>query len=192
MELRHLRYFRAVAESKGFREAARRLHVVQPALSQTVSDLERELGVRLLTRNSRSVRLTSEGEVFLKEANEILTHADRSVFLPARIIREYRRRFPGVRLTLREMAPAPQIDEFRAGRLDVGFTRCLASIRVRIPRFTDRRPPERASGFGPRHGPREAIGRRTARPFPSCGGPRTLRRDRRPLQPGRVHATRGQ
>jgi len=149
MELRHLRYFRAVAESKGFREAARRLHVVQPALSQTVSDLERELGVRLLTRNSRSVRLTSEGEVFLREANEILTHADRSVelargaargeigslsvgflgsatsfFLP-RIIREYRRRFPGVRLTLREMAPAPQIDEFRAGRLDVGFTRPL-------------------------------------------------------------------
>jgi DNA-binding transcriptional LysR family regulator len=83
MELRHLRYFRAVAESKGFREAARRPHVVQPALSQTVSDLERELGVRLLTRNSRSVRLTSEGEVFLKEANEILTHAAApSFFLP--------------------------------------------------------------------------------------------------------------
>src|SRR5437762_9976078 len=81
MELRQLRYFRAVAESKGFREAARRLHVVQPALSQTVSDLERKLGVRVLTRNSRSVRLTSEGEVFLKEANEILTHADRSVEL---------------------------------------------------------------------------------------------------------------
>src|SRR2546429_8940457 len=81
MELRHLHYFRAVAESKGFREAARRLHVVQPALSQTVSDLERKIGVRLLTRNSRSVRLTSEGEVFLKEANEILTHADRSVEL---------------------------------------------------------------------------------------------------------------
>src|SRR2546427_12603853 len=81
MELRHLRYFRAVAESKGFREAARRLHVVQPALSQTVSDLERELGVRLLTRNSRSVRLTSEGEGFLKEAKEILADADRSVGL---------------------------------------------------------------------------------------------------------------
>jgi len=151
MELRHLRYFRAVAESKGFREAARRLHVVQPALSQTVSDLERELGVRLLTRNSRSVRLTSEGEVFLKEAKEILAHADRSVelargaargeigslsvgflgsatafFLP-RIIRDYRRRFPSVRLTLREMAPAPQIDEFRAGRLDVGFTRPISA-----------------------------------------------------------------
>ena len=223
MELRHLRYFRAVAESKGFREAARRLHVVQPALSQTVSDLERELGVRLLTRNSRSVRLTSEGEVFLREANEILTHADRSVelargaargeigslsvgflgsatsfFLP-RIIREYRRRFPGVRLTLREMAPAPQ--NRRVPRRTTGRRvhstppsggRCPASIRVRIPRFTDRRPPERASGFGPRHGAREAIGRRTVRPFPSCGGPGTLRHDRRPLQPRRVHATRGQ
>src|SRR5260370_17157865 len=81
MELRHLRYFRAVAESKGFREAARRLHVVQPALSQTVSDLERELGVRLLTRNSRSVRLMSEGEGFLKEAKEILAHAARSAEL---------------------------------------------------------------------------------------------------------------
>src|SRR5881396_3796052 len=147
MELRHLRYFRVVAESKGFREAARRLHVVQPALSQTVSDLERKLGVRLLTRNSRSVRLTSEGEVFLKEANEILTHADRSVelahgaargeigslsigflgsatafFLP-RIIREFRRRFPGVRVSLHEIAPVPQIEGLRAGRLEVGFTR---------------------------------------------------------------------
>src|SRR5438552_8683314 len=73
MELRHLRYFRAVAESKGFREAARRGSAT-------------------------------------------------SFFLP-RIIREYRRRFPSVRLRLREMAPARQIDEFRAGRLDVGFTR---------------------------------------------------------------------
>jgi DNA-binding transcriptional LysR family regulator len=68
MELRHLRYFRAVAESRGFREAARRLHIVQPALSQTVSDLEQELGVQLLVRNSRTMRLTSEGEIFLEEA----------------------------------------------------------------------------------------------------------------------------
>ena len=147
MELRHLRYFRAVAESRGFREAARRLHVVQPALSQTVSDLERELGVQVLVRNSRTLRLTAEGEVFLKEVKQILEHADRAVelarrasrgeigalsigflgsatafFLP-RIIREYRRRFPGVRVSLHEMAPVPQIEGLRAGRLDVGFTR---------------------------------------------------------------------
>ena len=81
MELRHLRYFRAVAESGGFREAARRLHVVQPALSQTVSDLERELGVKLLVRNSRAVRLTAEGEIFLQEVKQILEHADRAVEL---------------------------------------------------------------------------------------------------------------
>jgi DNA-binding transcriptional LysR family regulator len=68
MELRHLRYFRAVAESRGFREAARRLHIVQPALSQTVSDLEQELGVQLLVRNSRTMRLTPEGQIFLEEA----------------------------------------------------------------------------------------------------------------------------
>ena len=147
MELRHLRYFRAVADSGGFREAARRLHIVQPALSQTVSDLERELGVKLLVRNSRAVRLTAEGEIFLEEVKQILEHADRAVelarrasrgeigalslgflgsatafFLPT-IVREYRRRFPGVRLTLHEMAPTPQVEGLRAGRLDVGFTR---------------------------------------------------------------------
>ena len=76
MELRHLRYFRAVADSGGFREAARRLHIVQPALSQTVSDLERELGVTLLVRNSRAVRLTAEGEIFLQEVKQILEHAE--------------------------------------------------------------------------------------------------------------------
>src|SRR5947199_10669948 len=139
MELRHLRYFRAVAESRGFREAARRLHVVQPALSQTVSDLERELGVQLLVRNSRTLRLTAEGEVFLKEVKQILEHADRAVelarraargeigalsigflgsatafFLP-RIIREYRRRLPGVRVSLHEIAPVPQIEGYGLG-----------------------------------------------------------------------------
>jgi DNA-binding transcriptional LysR family regulator len=87
MELRHLRYFRAVAESRGFREAARRLHIVQPALSQTVSDLEQELGVQLLVRNSRTMRLTSEGEIFLEEAKQILEHADRAVELARRAAR---------------------------------------------------------------------------------------------------------
>src|SRR5256885_17226972 len=85
MELRHLRYFRAVAESKGFREAARRLHVVQPALSQTVSDLERELGVKLLVRNPRAVRLTAEGEMFLEEVTQILAHAHPAVELARRV-----------------------------------------------------------------------------------------------------------
>src|SRR2546429_8856497 len=131
MELRHLRYCRAVAESGGFREAARRLHVVQPALSQTVSDLERELGVKLLVRNSRAVRLTAEGEIFLEEVKQIPEQADRAVelarrasrgeigalsigflgsatalFLPT-IVPEYPPRFLGGPLTVRAVGPAP-------------------------------------------------------------------------------------
>ena len=61
MELRHLRYFTAVAEHLNFSEASRRIHVAQPSISQTVLDLEDELGVRLLFRDRRTVRLTAAG-----------------------------------------------------------------------------------------------------------------------------------
>jgi len=62
MELRHLRYFVATVEWKSLREASRRIHVAQPAISQTISNLEAELGVKLLTRSGgRSIKLTSEG-----------------------------------------------------------------------------------------------------------------------------------
>jgi DNA-binding transcriptional LysR family regulator len=62
MELRHLRYFTAVAEHLNYSEASRRIHVAQPAISQTILDLEAELGVRLLLRDRRTVRLTAAGE----------------------------------------------------------------------------------------------------------------------------------
>src|SRR5271154_6572610 len=68
MELRHLRYFIAVVEAKGVREASRRLHVAQPAVSQTLTNLEAEIGVNLFARTGRSIRLTAEGEVFYGEA----------------------------------------------------------------------------------------------------------------------------
>jgi len=72
MELRHLRYFTAVAEHLNYSEASRRIHVAQPAISQTILDLEEELGVRLLLRDRRTVRLTAAGETLRREALEIL------------------------------------------------------------------------------------------------------------------------
>jgi DNA-binding transcriptional LysR family regulator len=72
MELRHLRYFCAVADEQSFTLAARRLHVSQSGVSGQVRDLENELGVSLLRRNQRSVSLTPEGAVFLREARDIL------------------------------------------------------------------------------------------------------------------------
>src|SRR5215475_529725 len=86
VELRHLRYFVAVAEMENLsRAATEKLHVAQPSLSRQIRDLEDELGVQLLERTAKSVRLTDAGRAFFDEARAILQHADEAV-LKARAV----------------------------------------------------------------------------------------------------------
>lgn len=147
MELRHLRYFCAVAEHGSFTLAARQLNVSQSGVSGQVRDLEREIGVALLRRDQRDVTLTPEGTIFFDEAREILIRADRAVELAVRssrgqsgtltvglcgpvtaallpkLIRRFRKQFPGVSLALRERSPFEQVDALLSGHIDIAFTR---------------------------------------------------------------------
>jgi DNA-binding transcriptional LysR family regulator len=145
MELRHLRYFTAVAEELHFGRAATRLRVAQPALSQQIKQLEQELGVLLLARTKRRVALTEPGRLFLVEARRTLAQAAAAMdvarraaaggagrlrvgyvdvalwgVLPA-VLRTYRERHPRVALTLHERLPTQQLAALGAGDLDVGI-----------------------------------------------------------------------
>jgi DNA-binding transcriptional LysR family regulator len=147
MELRHLRYFVAVVQWKGYREASRHLYVAQPSISQAVSDLENELGIKLFSRDGRAARLTPEGEAFYEEAIKTLAQAARSIataqraakgeigrlgigfqgfsscsFLPG-LLRKYKALHPGVALRLVEDVPHGQDAAFDRGEIDIGFTR---------------------------------------------------------------------
>ncbi|MGL4288850.1 MAG: LysR family transcriptional regulator, partial [Phreatobacter sp.] len=150
IELRHIRYFIAVAEELHFGRAADRLGISQPPLSQQILALEREIGARLLERSNRRVELTEAGKLFLKEAAEILGKVDSAATLAARLHRGqigevkigffgsapfvdafqrlifgFRQRHPSVNLVLREMPTYQQVDAILDGRLDVGFVRPL-------------------------------------------------------------------
>lgn len=148
MELRHLRYFVAVAEELHFRRAAERLHIAQPPLSQQIQALEEEIGVQLLMRSKRSVSLTDAGAVFLRRARRILNEAisatdearrvangeigeirvgytaslPLSPLLP-RILSEYRSKCPNVIVQLQEMFTPDQFTALHNNELDVGFVR---------------------------------------------------------------------
>jgi DNA-binding transcriptional LysR family regulator len=149
MELRHLRYFCAVAEHQGFSRSARALHVSQSAISEQISDLEREIGVPLLVRGQQKTRLTPQGEVFVVEARKALAAADQAVETVRRsargeigtlnigffnggtgpdvpaIIKDFRRLHPGVRVSVTDMVPGLQSSALVEGGIDVGFTRPL-------------------------------------------------------------------
>lgn len=147
MELRHLRYFMAVAEEMHFGRAAQKLYVVQPAVSKQIAALERELGFELFSRTKRRVELTPAGAAFVPEIRDILARIDRAVehardaakgyvgnlavgfigpamdsVLP-RILPMYRERYPEVRISLDELTTAAQLTRLRDGSLDIGLLR---------------------------------------------------------------------
>ncbi|ULN36958.1 LysR substrate-binding domain-containing protein [Mycolicibacterium smegmatis] len=148
MELRHLRYFRAVGEELHFGRAAERLHMAQPPLSQQIRQLERELGCTLLTRTTRSVELTPAGHTYLRRAVEILdavdaanTEAQRiasgiqgriaigcvgsaTYSLLPQLVRALGESLPGIEVTVRgEMLAPAQIEALLSGGIDLALLR---------------------------------------------------------------------
>ncbi|SFS34297.1 LysR family transcriptional regulator [Saccharopolyspora flava] len=145
VELRHLRYFVAVAEEGGFSRAARRLHIVQPTLSMQIRDLEDEIGGPLFERGARRTTLTPAGRALLGEARQVLAQAERAQEsarlavqgktgrvrigvagaavlggLVTSRIRAFCAQRPQVRIDLCERGPGEQRDAILAGELDVG------------------------------------------------------------------------
>ena len=147
MELRHLRYFVAVAEELHFGRAAARLNMAQPPLSQQIRQLEKELGVLLLARNKHSVTLTEAGRIFLAETRRTLAQADRAVHVVRQaergevghlvigfissatysvfpdILRSFRMRYPQIEVVLDESTTERQLQALHDNKIDLGFLR---------------------------------------------------------------------
>jgi DNA-binding transcriptional LysR family regulator len=147
MDLRQLRYFVAVAATKNFTRAAEQMHIAQPPLSRQIQLLEDELGVQLLHRNSRPVRLTEAGRVFHEQALQVLHRVDQMkrgaqqaslnqrqsisiAYVPSTLygglpmlVRKFRKRYPDTDIHLIDLSSEKQISELKAGRIDLGFGR---------------------------------------------------------------------
>jgi DNA-binding transcriptional LysR family regulator len=157
IELRHLRYFVAVAEELHFGRAAKRLHIAQPPLSQQIRRLEELLGYQLLIRTSRAVKLTSSGEALLERARRSLDRIQEDLEYVRRVgrgetgylrvgfigsgmltrlptlLREYRPKYPNVELRLGEFYTTNLVTAIGDGSVDVGF--CGMEDRTRSCRW---------------------------------------------------------
>jgi DNA-binding transcriptional LysR family regulator len=147
MELKHLASFIAIAEQLSFVRASKQLHLSQPALTGQIQKLEEELGVQLLSRNRRSVRLTDAGQIFLVEARATLAKARQAAeraqraargeigrlrigfvssavlqILPSTVV-AFRKRYPNVRLDLMNLRTVSQVKALIRRSIDIGFLR---------------------------------------------------------------------
>jgi DNA-binding transcriptional LysR family regulator len=161
MELRHLRYFVAVAEAENVSRAALKLHVSQPALSRQIRDLEDDLGFPLLERSAKSVRLTEAGRTFLTEARAVLQRAEEAVkaakavatgadgevhvgyapsitarILPA-TLRAFQAELPNVHVKLHDLSTEEMFAGLREGKLQLAFAPQPASRTLRGLNFEE-------------------------------------------------------
>jgi len=161
MELRHIRYFIAVAAEENVSRAALKLHVSQPALSRQVQDLERELGFDLLERTAKSVRLTDAGKVFLVEARAVLDRTEEAVqkartvatggrgelhvgyapSLTARILpsalRAFQAELPNVSVKLHDLSTEEMLEGLRSGKLQIALLVRPTAAMLRGLRFEE-------------------------------------------------------
>lgn len=149
MELRHLRYFLAVAKHLNFTRAAETLHMAQPPLSRQIKELEEEIGVPLFERQGRRISLSSAGEVFAERARQILAATGAAVvdskraargevgriavgffehiaytMLPP-LLRGFQQQYPAVTIELRWFSSSEQIDALHRGDIDLAFVRSI-------------------------------------------------------------------
>jgi DNA-binding transcriptional LysR family regulator len=159
MELRHLRYFVAVADALSFTKGAKKLHLAQPSLTRQIKDLEEEIGVRLLDRTRREVSLTEEGKSFLADAKRVLAHSAEIVesvqrlrdheiatlkigyvanlfpaLLPATLV-SFQRKFSTVSINLFDMTYGDQFRALKDGKIDLGFVGSPGPIEGRGLQF---------------------------------------------------------
>ncbi len=147
VEIRHLRYFIAVAQESNFSRAAEKLHISQPPLSQQIRQLEEDLGVLLIERGSRPVQLTEAGKFFFEQAQGLVEHFDQFLAqtkklgsgeegsltvafvssstyeLIPRILRIFRKRHPGVNLNLIEKNTPQQLEALKNKQINIGIGR---------------------------------------------------------------------
>ena len=147
MDLRQLRYFVAVATTRNFTRAAEQMHIAQPPLSRQIQQLEEELGVQLIQRNSRPVRLTEAGRLFYEQSLQVLQKVDQmktgarqaasgqrqsiSIAYVAStlygglpmLVRMFRQRYPDTDVHLVDLRSVQQMAELKTGRIDLGFGR---------------------------------------------------------------------